>query len=97
MNECVMFKVLFYLGGPGSIPGQSIWDLWWANWHWDRVFPEDFRFSPVRFIPPVLHDKEKRKKLIVFITGLHNKPQGCGASVASAAGHFTKKKVLCSF
>jgi hypothetical protein len=26
------------------------------------------------------------KKLIIFITGLHNKPQGCGASVASAAG-----------
>jgi hypothetical protein len=26
----------------------------------------------------------KTKKLIIFITGLHNKPQGCGASVASA-------------
>jgi hypothetical protein len=35
----------------------------------------------------------KRKKLISFITGLHNKPQGCGASVASAAGPFTKKKI----
>jgi hypothetical protein len=34
----------------------------------------------------------KTKKLIVFITGLHNKPQGCGASVASAAGPFTTKK-----
>jgi hypothetical protein len=33
----------------------------------------------------------KTKKLIIFITGLHNKPQGCGASVASAAGPFTKK------
>jgi hypothetical protein len=32
-----------------------------------------------------LHEKTK-KKLIIFITGLHNKPQGCGASVASAAG-----------
>jgi hypothetical protein len=31
----------------------------------------------------------KTKKLIIFITGLHNKPQGCGASVASAAGPFT--------
>jgi hypothetical protein len=32
----------------------------------------------------------KTKKLIIFlfifITGLHNKPQGCGASVAFAAG-----------
>jgi hypothetical protein len=33
-----------------------------------------------------------KKKLIIFITGLHNKPQGCGASVASAAGPFTTKK-----
>jgi hypothetical protein len=34
----------------------------------------------------------KKKKLIIFITGLHNKPQGCGASVASAAGPITAKK-----
>jgi hypothetical protein len=20
-------------GGPGSRPGQSIWDLWWTQWH----------------------------------------------------------------
>jgi hypothetical protein len=30
------------------------------------------------------------EKLIVFITELHSKPQGCGASVASAAGLFKK-------
>jgi hypothetical protein len=23
---------------------QSMWDLWWAKWHWDRVFPEYFGF-----------------------------------------------------
>jgi hypothetical protein len=40
-----------------------------------------------------LHGKTK-KKLIIFITGLHNKPQGCGASVASAAGPFTPRKKL---
>jgi hypothetical protein len=57
-----------------------------------QVFPRVLRFSPVNFIPPVLQYKEKRKKLIIFITGLHNKPQGCGASVASAAGPFTTKK-----
>jgi hypothetical protein len=34
----------------------------------------------------------KTKKLIIFITGLHNKSQGCGASVASAAGPFTTNK-----
>jgi hypothetical protein len=36
----------------------------------------------------------KTKKLIIFITGLHNKPQGCVASVASAAGPFTKKMII---
>jgi hypothetical protein len=35
----------------------------------------------------------KTKKLIIFITGLHNKPQGCGASVPSAEGPFTTKKM----
>jgi hypothetical protein len=30
--------------------------------------------------------------IIIFITGLHNKPQGCSASVACAAGPFTTKK-----
>jgi hypothetical protein len=34
------------------------------------------------------------KKRIIFITGLHNKSQGCGASVASAAGTFTTKRKL---
>jgi hypothetical protein len=34
----------------------------------------------------------KTKKLIIFITRLHNKPQGCDASVASAAGSFNTKK-----
>jgi hypothetical protein len=58
-------------------------------------FPRALRYSPVSFIPPVLHYKEKGgKKLIFFITRLHNKPQGCNASVASAAGPFTTKKTL---
>jgi hypothetical protein len=26
-------------GDPGSVPGQSMWDLWWTKWHWDRFFP----------------------------------------------------------
>jgi hypothetical protein len=33
-----------------------------------------------------------KKKLIIFITGLRSKPQGCRASVASAAGPFTTPK-----
>jgi hypothetical protein len=57
-----------------------------------QVFPLVLRFFPVNFIPPVLYYSEKQKKIIIFITGLHNKPQGCGASVASAAGPFIIKK-----
>jgi hypothetical protein len=30
--------------------------------------------------------------IIIFITGLHNKPQGCSASVASVAGPFSTKR-----
>jgi hypothetical protein len=32
----------------------------------------------------------KMKKLLIFVTGLHNKPKCCGASVASAAEPFKK-------
>jgi hypothetical protein len=62
-----------------------MWDLWWTKWHWDR-------FSPCQFYSTgaSLH-KKTRKNIIIFITGLHNKPQGCGASIASAAGPFTTK------
>jgi hypothetical protein len=41
-------------------------------------FYRERRFSPVNFIPPVLHYLEKIQKktifLFFFITGLHNKP-----------------------
>jgi hypothetical protein len=39
-----------------------------------KVFPQILRFYLVSFIPPVLHYLEKRKKLIIFITGLQKKP-----------------------
>jgi hypothetical protein len=55
-------------------------------------FSRALRFYPVNFIPLVLHYTENGKKLIVFITGLHNKLQGCGAFVASAAGPFSTKQ-----
>jgi hypothetical protein len=55
-------------------------------------------FSPITSVFPCqfhsngapLHGKLRKK--LIFIIGLHNKPQGCGASVASAAGPFTTKK-----
>jgi hypothetical protein len=30
--------------GPGSIPGQSMWDLWWTRWHWNKSFCKYFSF-----------------------------------------------------
>ena len=64
--------------------------LWWKKWHLDRFFPPSTSVVPCQFhstgVP--LH-KKMEKKLVIFITGLQKKPQGCGASVASAAGPFT--------
>jgi hypothetical protein len=59
-----------------------------------QVFPPNTSVFSVNFIPSVLHYTEKTKKQIIFITGLHSKPQGCGASVASAACPFTTKKKI---
>jgi hypothetical protein len=61
-----------------------MWDLWWTKQHWDRVFPEYFGF-------PL---SKNEKTLIIFIIGLHNNPQSCGASVGSAAGPFTRKSTV---
>jgi hypothetical protein len=33
-----------------------------------------------------------KNTIFIFITGLHKKPQGCGAPVASAAGPFSIKE-----
>jgi hypothetical protein len=53
------------------------------------VFPCQFHYT----CAPLL---EKGQQIIIiivtFITGLHNKLQGCSASVASPAGPFTNKK-----
>jgi hypothetical protein len=55
-------------------------------------FSRVLRFSAVSFISPVPRHTEKQNKISIFVTGLHNKPQGCGAPIASAAGPFTTKK-----
>jgi hypothetical protein len=52
-------------------------------------------FSPKYFGFPLsvpFHLCSITRKILIFITGCHNKPQDCGASVASAAGPFTTKK-----
>jgi hypothetical protein len=79
-------------GGPGSIPGQSMWDLWWTKWQWDSFSPSTSVFS-CQFhstgAPLLGKGQEIIIIIVIFITGSHNKPQGCGASVGSAAGPFT--------
>jgi hypothetical protein len=62
-------------------------------------FPEYFGFPlSVSFHRCSITWKNEKKKLIIFlfifITGLQNKPEGCGASVASAAGPFTTKNLF---
>jgi hypothetical protein len=73
---------------------QSMWDLWSTKWHWDRFFPEYFGFPlSISFHRVPLHGKTIK---LIIIARMHNKPLGCGASVASAAGPFTTKtKTLC--
>jgi hypothetical protein len=54
------------------------------------VFPCQFHSTGA----PLLGQGQRIIIIVIFIsiTGLHNKPHGCGASVASAAGPFTIKK-----
>jgi hypothetical protein len=54
--------------------------------------PENFGFPLSISFHRCSITRINKKKIIIFIIGLHNKPQGCGASVASAAGPFTTKK-----
>jgi hypothetical protein len=34
-----------HCGGKGSRPEQSMWDLWWKKWQYDRVFSKSFCFT----------------------------------------------------
>jgi hypothetical protein len=53
-------------------------------------FPEYFSFPlSISFHLGSITRKNEKINLIIFVTGLYNKPQGCGASVESAAGAFT--------
>ena len=52
------------------------------------VFPCQFHSTDALLLGKI------KKNIIfsfIFITGLHNKPQGCGASVSSAAGPLKKR------
>jgi hypothetical protein len=36
------FVTRFLSWGLISMPGQSVWDLWWTEWHWGRFFSAYF-------------------------------------------------------
>jgi hypothetical protein len=54
-------------------------------------FSPSYSVFPCQFHSPGAPLLGETKKLIIFITDLHNKLLGCGATVASAAEPFTKK------
>jgi hypothetical protein len=70
-----------------------MWGLWWTHWHWDSFSPS-ISVLPCQFHSTGAPLQGKTKKKIIFSTGLHNKPKGCGASVASAAWPFTPQKTM---
>ena len=43
---CVMADVVScvfsHCGDLGSVPGQSVWDLWWIVWHLDVFFSFEY-------------------------------------------------------
>jgi len=56
----------FYSGEASSLPGQSMFDLWWAYRHWE-IFPPEFFCFPRQFLlhqcsiftlHPILHPRE---------------------------------------
>jgi hypothetical protein len=83
---------------PGFDPGRVHVGFVWTKWHWDTFPPPPQYFGfplSISFRRCSITRKNEQKHLIttlIFITGLHNKPHGCGASVASAVGPFTTNK-----
>jgi hypothetical protein len=64
-----------------------------------QVFPPSSSVFPCQFHStgaPLLGKRQKTNIIVIFIIGLHNKPHGCSASIASAAGPFTTKKKISS-
>ena len=45
-------KSVNYHRGLGPTTEQSMWDLWWTKWHWDRFLSVLYYFS---IIPTILH------------------------------------------
>jgi hypothetical protein len=80
---------------PGFVPGSVHVGCVVDKVALGQVFLRILRFSPVNFIPPVLHSNGKAEETSSSSSssaqGCTISLQGCGASVASAAGPFNKK------
>jgi hypothetical protein len=70
-----------------------MWGLWWTKRHWDRFLPKYFGFSlSISFHRCSITWKNENTNYLHHKVA--QKPQGCGASVASAAGPFSTKKKM---
>jgi hypothetical protein len=54
--------------GPGSIPGPSVWGLWWTNYNWDSSLPECFR------LPATVNPLFRTHPFIIAIDSVCNWP-----------------------
>jgi hypothetical protein len=77
-------------GGPGSRPGQSVWDLWWTKWHWDTFFNEFFGF------PLSVSSFHQRSILLYLHLGKNNRSVGSRSS-ETVSPNQQRKKVPCHY
>jgi hypothetical protein len=77
---------------PGFYPGSVCVGFVVEKVALGQVLSPSTSVFPCQFHSTGAPSLKKMKKLIIFITGLHNKPHGCGASVASAAGRSPQKR-----
>jgi len=50
------YSPIYHCGGPGSIPGQSVWNLWWTMWQQDEFFPHSTSVIPCQNGPDSILD-----------------------------------------
>jgi len=50
------YSPIYHCGGPGSIPGQSVWNLWWTMWQQDEFFPPSTSVIPCQNGPDSILD-----------------------------------------